>query len=75
MWQRINPPDLLIFLNVSLETARKRGRNSSGWDQKFLDEQHDRLRHARKHCDLYIDTDQLTERQVLRQALSHLHDA
>ena len=30
MWQRINPPDVLIYLDVTLETAQQRGRIGIG---------------------------------------------
>ncbi len=72
MWQRINPPDVLIYLDVSLRTAHQRGRTGTGWDQSYLDEQHQRLRHARTHCDLYLPTDDLTEDQVLAQVVGFL---
>ena len=72
MWQRINPPDILIYLDVTLETAHQRGRTSSGWTQAYLDEQHHRLRHAREHCDLYLPTDGLAEEEVLSRALAFL---
>jgi hypothetical protein len=72
MWQRLNPPELLIYLDVTLETARHRGRIGMGWNQEYLDEQHHRLRHARAHCDLYLLTDSLTEEEVLAQVLGFL---
>jgi hypothetical protein len=72
MWQRINPPNVLIYLDVTLAEAWKRGRSGTGWDQAYLDEQHHRLRHAHAHCDLYILTDGMTEEQVLTQALDFL---
>jgi deoxyadenosine/deoxycytidine kinase len=72
MWQRINPPDLLIYLDVSLPEAHRRGRKGRGWDQAYLDEQHYRLRHARAHCDLYLDTDTLTEGGVLGEVVAFL---
>lgn len=72
MWQRINPPDILIFLDVSLAEAKRRGRTGQDWDQKYLDEQHHRLRHARAHCDLYLPTDGLGEGEVLVQVLAFL---
>jgi deoxyadenosine/deoxycytidine kinase len=74
MWQRINRPDLLIYLDVSLVSARQRGRTGRGWDQIYLDEQHRRLGHARRHCDLYLATDQWTEAQVLQQVLDFLQE-
>ncbi len=72
MWQRLNPPDLLIYLDVTLATAHRRGRIGSGWDQEYLDEQHYRLRHARAHCDLYLQTGDLGEEQVLARVLDFL---
>jgi hypothetical protein len=69
MWQRLHPPDLLIYLDVTLETARQRGRAGLGWDQRYLDEQHERLRHARAHCDLYLPTDGLSEAQVVQRVV------
>ena len=72
MWQRLNPPDLLIYLDVTLDEAWRRGRSGIGWDQAYLDEEHHRLRHARAHCDLYLPTDGLTEEQVLQEVLDFL---
>lgn len=72
MWQRLNPPDLLIYLDVTLAAAQKRGRVGTGWDQDYLDEQHHRLRHARAHCDLYLPTEDLSEEGVLAAALKYL---
>lgn len=72
MWQRLNPPDILIYLDVTLETAHHRGRIGAGWDQKYLDDQHNRLRHARAHCDFYLPTDGLSEEEVLAATLSFL---
>ena len=72
MWQRLNPPDLLIYLDVTLEAAHRRGRIGMGYNQAYLDEQHTRLHHARTHCDLYLPTSGLTEEQVLAKALAFL---
>jgi hypothetical protein len=72
MWQRLNPPDILIYLDVTLEAARRRGRTGMGWDQGNLDEQHFRLRHARAHCNLYLSTEELSESEVLSQVLLFL---
>jgi deoxyadenosine/deoxycytidine kinase len=73
MWQRLNPPDVLIYLDVTLEAAHRRGRRGLGWDQAYLDEQHDRLRHARDHCDLYLPTEDLTIEGVLASVIGFLH--
>ena len=55
MWQRITQPDLLIYLDVSWETACQRRSTNAGpgwWDKMAR-----RLRHARQHADVYISTD------------------
>lgn len=72
MWQRLNPPDVLVYLDVTLAAAWRRGRSGSGWDQAYLDEQHRRLRHARVHCDLYLPTGDLSEDEVLATVLTFL---
>jgi deoxyadenosine/deoxycytidine kinase len=72
MWQRLNPPDLLVYLDVTLEEVRQRGRSGMGWDKDYLEEQHYRLRHARAHCHLYLLTDGLTEETVLQRVLGFL---
>lgn len=72
MWQRLDPPDVLIYLDVSLETIWKRGRTGIGWDQKYLDEQRRRLRHARAHCHFYLSTDDLSEDEVLARVVDFL---
>jgi hypothetical protein len=75
MWQRLNPPDLLVYLDVTLEAARNRGRIGLGWDEGYLEQQRFRLRHARVHCDLYLATDDLTEEMVLKRVLDFLQRA
>ena len=72
MWRRINPPDVLVFLDVSLEVAHERGRKGPGWDQEYQDQQRVRLRHARAHADLYVDTDGLSEAEVLGRVVEFL---
>lgn len=72
MWQRLNPPDVLIYLDVTLEATRQRGRIGMEWDQTCLDKQHHRLRHARVHCDLYLPTENLSEEEVVCQVLGFL---
>jgi hypothetical protein len=72
MWLRLNPPDVLIYLDVTTEAARRRGHVSAGWDQSYLDQQHERLSHARVHCDLYLPTDDLSESEVLDHVVEFL---
>ncbi|MCD6290228.1 MAG: hypothetical protein J7M34_06960, partial [Anaerolineae bacterium] len=63
MWQRVNPPDVLIFLDARLDTLKRR-RPRPDWSPELLAEQQRRLAHARAHCDLYLATDDLTPEQV-----------
>ncbi len=70
MWQIITQPDALIYLDVSWEAARLRRPTDAGparWE-----EQARRLRHARRHADLYVNTDRLTPHEVLERALAFL---
>jgi deoxyadenosine/deoxycytidine kinase len=71
MWRRITNPDLLIYLDCSIETtrARRKDRHFEAW---ILEEERHRLRHAREHCDLYIPTDGLGPDEVLERALDYL---
>jgi len=62
MWQVITRPDTLVFLDVSFAVAQARRRLD--WTPADLEEQRRRLRHARDHCDYYLDTDPLTAAQV-----------
>jgi len=71
MWQKLTQPDVLIYLDVSLEVAAQRerlARPAPWWEE----ERHFRLAHARAHCDLYIDTSSLTPDEVAQQALQFL---
>lgn len=71
MWRRITNPDILIYLDAGLETMRLRRRDPEfpAW---ILDEERYRLRHARQHCDIYLQTDGLTPIEVLEQILPQL---
>jgi hypothetical protein len=67
MWQRLTKPDLLIYLHVSFPlTIQRRKLN---WTPAEYEEQLHRLRHARQHADLSIDTDQLTPEEVLETVI------
>jgi thymidylate kinase len=71
MWQRITRPDLLIYLDASLETIRVR-RDDPDWPAWMFEQEVERLRHARVHCDLYIRTDMLAPEEVMARAWSLL---
>jgi len=70
MWQRFTQPDLLIYLDVSWEVARRRRSTDAGAD--WWAELAHRLRHARQHAQLYISTDELSPQQVLEKVLAFL---
>lgn len=70
MWQRLVNPNVLIFLGASYETTIKRKRFH--WKEKEYQEQLHRLRHAREHADLVIDTDHITPEEVLATILDFL---
>ena len=73
MWQRLTNPDILIYLDVSMEEAARReglDKPSAWWPE----EREVRLAHARQHCDLYLDTTHLSPQEVLERILSYLED-
>jgi hypothetical protein len=71
LWQ-LSKPDLLIYLDASLHTIRR--RRHVRWNQSMLDEEHRRLAHAREHSDLYIPTDGLLPEDVASRVLTHLNN-
>ncbi|MBT3314448.1 MAG: hypothetical protein HN390_07515 [Anaerolineae bacterium] len=70
MWQRLSDPELLVFLNVSYPIAQERRKLS--WTAGEYEKQTHRLRHARQHADLYLDTDKLTPEEILKKVLSFI---
>ncbi len=72
MWARITKPDLLIYLDASLEVVRCR-RNDPDLPDWLVNREIKRLDHALEHCDLYIHTDSLTPGEVLERALAFLN--
>ncbi|MGD2078312.1 MAG: hypothetical protein PVH18_08015 [Chloroflexota bacterium] len=71
MWQRIGRPDALIYLDTTYEEIMHR-RPSFDFKPADLAEQNRRLAHAREHCDLYVDTTDLTPDTVRQRCLSFL---
>ena len=71
MWQRICQPDVLIYLDVNYESIRSR-RPHLNFRPENLAEENRRLAHARQHCHLYLDTNELSSTQVYDLALSFL---
>ena len=70
MWQQLTAPDWLIYLDVSWPIACRRrsiGAGPDWWAELSL-----RLRHARDHSDLYIQTDAIGPDKVLNRAVCFL---
>lgn len=70
MWRRVSRTDVLIYLDVRLETIGRRRRID--WGQKYLDALNDRLRHARAHANFYLPTDDLSPDDVARRVIYFL---
>ncbi len=73
MWRRIARPDVLIYLDASLETIRQRRPNTT-YTGRDLEIGQQRLGHARQHAHLHIATDDLSEEEVLAVALRFLRE-
>jgi len=67
MWQRQSRPEMLVYLDVSLAVILK--RRGFAFSDDDLMEQRRRLAHARAHCRIYVNTDRLSEEQVLHKVL------
>lgn len=72
MWKRIDHPDVLIYLDVSYDISMRR-RPLDMSENEFA-EQVNRLRHARRHADFYIDTDDLSPKEILKEVKSYLEN-
>jgi hypothetical protein len=71
LWQQFDRPAFLIYLHANLEDQRAR-RPDVTWTALAHQEEVQRLRHAREHADLRIDTGNLTPNGVLQIALRFL---
>ena len=70
MWRQITNPDLLVYLDASLETIC--ARLNVAWEQSYVDEQVRRLNDARAHADFAIVTDDLTREEVAARVVAYL---
>lgn len=73
MWRRLVAPDVLIYLDLSHETYRRR-RPKDDAGPEYLDMQRHRLGHARAHADLVLDTSDMTAAEVRDTVLNFLAD-
>jgi len=71
LWARRGPPDVLIYLDVQVATMNRR-QGRSDWTDETRAEQLQRLESARRGCDLYLATDDLTIPQVLESVVQFL---
>ncbi len=65
MWLMTNPSHL-IYLDADLPTIHQ--RRKVAWGQVYLDEENQRLAHARAHADIIISTVGMTLAEVIAQA-------
>lgn len=72
MWKRITNPDILIYLDVSYPNTLR--RKQLNWTYEEYEAQLQRLSHARAHADLVIDTNPLTEEEVLQKAVHFIEN-
>jgi hypothetical protein len=68
MWRRLTNPDLLIYLDVSYENTVL--RRKLDWTYDEYAQQIYRLRHARQHADIYVDTNPMTLDEVIQFVLA-----
>jgi hypothetical protein len=71
LWRRFDKPQWLLYLDVSLEVQRVR-RPDVTWSAQWHRTEELRLRHARDHADLLIDTGTMTPDEVAALALLFL---
>jgi energy-coupling factor transporter ATP-binding protein EcfA2 len=70
LWQTLSP-DLLIALDIDLETVRT--RRSANWPENLYDVQHARLREAFEVADALVDTAKVSEEEVVALVLDVIH--
>jgi deoxyadenosine/deoxycytidine kinase len=70
MWRRLSRPEVLVYLDASLATIRRRRNVSFGAD--YIETQRRRLAHARYHATVRVNTDPLSEDEVLEQVVGAL---
>lgn len=63
-------PDLLVMIDATLPAILK--RRKVYWGEDRLVTQHGRLEDARRHADLFIQTDHLDAGQVLQQVIDFI---
>jgi len=72
MCYRLSQPDVVIYLEATLETIARRRKIDYG--MTYWEEQKRRLRYVATHADLVLDTDLLQPADVLARTLDYLRD-
>lgn len=71
LWQQFEQPTILIYLDADLATQRQR-RPDVSWEESWLRQEQERLRHAWEHAQLKINTAMLSPEVVGKIALTFL---
>ena len=71
LWAWRGRPEALIYLDVRVDTMNRR-QGRTDWTEAARAEQVSRLASARRACDLYLSTDDLTILQVLEAVAAFL---
>ena len=71
MW-RMSRPDVLIYLDATMDTIRR--RRDVSWGEERLAAEKERLAHAREHCNLSLPTDDLSREAVFQRARQFLEE-
>ena len=67
LWKRKGDPDLLVYLDVNYENTLK--RSTLRWVKSDYERQIDRLKNAKENADLIIDTNILSQEEVLQKII------
>ncbi len=71
LWQR-KTPDVLVMLDANLQTIQK--RRAVAWGEDRLVIQRERLLDAKQHADLFIQTDTLSQEDVVQAVLNFIQE-
>jgi GTPase SAR1 family protein len=69
LWS-VKNPDVLVFLDVSYSAIRS--RRPVSWGPDRLELQQGRLSGARSHCDVYVDTSDLTRQEMIDSVMGQV---
>lgn len=69
LWRK-KSPDVVVMLDASLPVIRR--RRSVPWGEERLEAQRERLRDAREHASLFIQTDPLSREEVAGRVLDYI---